>query len=173
MRLSERPLIDEEQIAARVGEMAKAITEDFRGCDLVLMIVLKGAAVFASDLARKMTTPVTLEFVRAQSYEGTESTGHVRFDFSHRLPLQGKHVLIVEDIVDTGRTTADLTDRLRAENPSRVALCAFLDKPARRVVPMRADYVGFTVDDEFVVGYGLDFEERHRELPAVHVLFPD
>ncbi|MBM3290901.1 MAG: hypoxanthine phosphoribosyltransferase, partial [Candidatus Hydrogenedentes bacterium] len=132
--------------------------------------VLKGGLLFAADLVRAIGVPLTIDYVRAKSYDGDRSQGHVELKVLPEQPLEGKHVLFVEDILDTGRTTAAVLDIARAANAASVALCALLDKPSRRTAPVCADYVGFTIGDDFVVGYGLDYNERYRELPAVYSL---
>lgn len=170
MTLSPEPLISAAAIQSRVGEMAEAISRDYAGRSPVLLGVLKGALHLTSDLARAMTTPVGIEFVRVSSYEGTQSTGQVTIHDQHLGWLGGRDVILVEDILDTGRTCTALLERLRAFAPASIRLCALLDKPSRRVMQVPAHYVGFTIDDHFVVGYGLDYDEHYRELPAIHVL---
>jgi len=172
MRPSEEPLLTEGQIALRVSELAAAIARDYQGRDLVLIILLNGAFVFAADLVRRLRVPASLAFIRAKSYAGTESNGPVCFSLMPELPLADKDVLVVDDILDTGRTTAAVLERLASLGPASVSLCTLLDKPSRRIVPVSGAYVGFTIEDHFVVGYGLDYEERFRELPAVHCLVP-
>ncbi len=170
MQLSEEPLIDARAIAARVMELGREVSRDFAEGDLVIVPVLKGGAVFAADLMRRLTVPVRVEYVSARSYEGTASTGSVSLSMPPAEAVAGKNVLIVEDILDTGRTTSDILARMQVHEPARVALCVLLNKPGRREVEVCADYVGFTIEDVFVVGYGLDYEERYRELPSVHVI---
>jgi len=159
MRPSEEPLLSAEAIASRVADLGNAIAERYDGAPVVLLCVLKGGLFFTADLARTLPGRATVDFIRAKSYDGVESTGTV--------------TLVVEDILDTGRTATAILERIREENPASVALCTLLDKPSRRVVPIEADFVGFTIGEYFVVGYGLDHDERYRELPAVHVLEPD
>lgn len=170
MRLSDRPLVSEEQITRRVDELAAAISRDFEGRELLVMPVLKGGVFFAADLMRRLTVPVFVDFIRARSYHGTRSGGTVEFLVSPSEPVVGRHVLVVEDILDTGRTTAAVLDRIQAEGPASLALCVFLDKPSRRLVDIKADYVGLEVPDVYVVGYGLDYNEQYRHLPAIYVL---
>ncbi len=170
MRPSDVPLITPEAIRERTAALADAINRDYAGREVTALVVLKGAMYFAADLTRMLTVPVELEFVRAKSYQGTQSSGTVTFRRVTDPDLRGRHVLIIEDIVDTGRTTAALLDQLRSDGAASVALCTLLDKPSRRVVPVIPDYIGFTVDDHFVVGYGLDLDDLHRALPGVHVL---
>lgn len=173
MRLSRKPLITKSRIARRVREMGAAITADLAGKELVLLPVLKGAAIFAADLARCIELPLTFEFVRARSYTGTQSSGRVEFSLMPGPELAGKWVLVVEDILDTGRTMAALRACLDKQHVEGVSLCGFLDKPSRREVLSQADYVGFTIDDHFVVGYGLDYQEHYRHLPEVYILEPE
>lgn len=170
MRPSERPLITANAIARRVAELGNAISTDYADRDLIMVVVLKGGLFFAADLARAIRRPMALEYVRARSYDGDRSTGAVEVAVVPEYPLAGAHVLVVEDILDTGRTTQIVLDMLADMRPASLALCTLLDKPARRIVPISANYVGFTIDDHFVVGYGLDFNERYRELPSIHVL---
>ncbi len=173
MRLSSRPLITKSRIARRVREMGVSITTDFVGKDLVLLPVLKGAYMLAADLARCINIPFTVEFIRAQSYIGVRSSGCVELSHWPEAALEGKWVLIIEDILDTGRTTAALRQRLKAQHAAGISLCCLLDKPSRRVAQSEADYVGFTIGDDFVVGYGLDYQEQYRHLPEIYVLESD
>lgn len=173
MRLSAAPLYTPDQIQARVDALGAEIRRDYAGRDLVVLAVLKGALFFTADLVRAMAREVTVDCVRARSYAGTASTGEVRFTLLPEAPLAGRHVLVVEDILDTGRTAAALVARLRAERPASVAVCTLLDKPACRGVPFEADYVGFEIGPRFVIGYGLDHDERYRELPGIWTLEPE
>ncbi|HOD51847.1 MAG TPA: hypoxanthine phosphoribosyltransferase [Candidatus Hydrogenedentes bacterium] len=170
MRHSSEPLISESVLQNRIKELAAEISRDYANRNLVLAVVLKGALMFAADLSRKLTIPASIEFVRARSYQGTRSSRRVRVTVFPEESLAGKHVLIIEDILDTGYTTHFLLDRFRDAKPDSLELCTLLDKPARRNIAVDAKYVGFTIDDRFVVGYGLDYEEKFRELPAVYVL---
>ena len=173
MRLCDPPLIPARAIQKLVAELATAVDRDGDGQDLVLMAVLKGAIYFAADLSRQLETPHRLEFCRARSYAGNESTGQVQIPIWPDKSLAGQRVLLVEDILDTGRTTAVLLDRLKLEGPADTRVCALLNKPSRRVIPIPEDYVGLTIGNHFVVGYGLDYEEHYRGLDAVHVLEDD
>lgn len=170
MELKLTPLFSAASIQQRVIELARRISDDFADRPLCLIAVLKGGVVFAADLMRELTIPVTLDFIRARSYDGANSTGQVKFTTMPTHPLAGQNILVVEDILDTGCTAVSIVERLRQENPASLAMCTLLDKPCRRKMPVNADYVGFTIDDLFVVGYGLDYEERGRELPDIHVL---
>lgn len=170
MRLNETPLISTEEIGQRVAELAATISADYTGRDLVLVAVLKGSIVFLADLLRQLTVPATVEFIRARSYEKTRSQGPIEFTYLPERPIAGKHVLVIEDIVDTGETAAAILERFNADRPASLALCALLDKPACRKIPVPIQYTGFTIDDHFVVGYGLDYDQRGRELPDIRIL---
>lgn len=170
MQLREKPLIDEDAIRQRIRELGEAVRRAYEGRDLVFVVVLKGSFVFAADLMRAAGVPCSVCFVRAQSYDGTCSNGHVRITLEPEDRLEGKHLLVVEDILDTGLTVTSILECLEKHRPASLALCTLLDKPARRKVSVSADYVGFEIDNEFVVGYGLDFDEQYRNLPAIHVL---
>jgi hypoxanthine phosphoribosyltransferase len=164
-------LLSETQIAARVRELGAQLASDYAGRDLVLVCVLKGSFVFAADLARAIDLPLRIDFLGVRSYEGTETTGVVQITQDLSRPIDGEHVLLVEDIVDTGLTVGHLIELLRTRGPASVRVCALLHKPSRaRVQNLALDYVGFTVADEFLVGYGLDFSEKYRNLPHVAVL---
>ena len=134
------------------------------------MAVLKGSVFFAADLMRRITRPLQVDFIRAKSYDGTESTGKVLFSVLPETPLKDRHVIVVEDILDTGRTSSAILKWVRSQHPASVALCALLDKPDRRVKKLTADYCGFTIANHFVVGYGLDYNERYRNLPEIRAL---
>lgn len=173
MRLSDPPLITARTIQEHVARLANAIDRDWNGEEVVLVAVLKGAMYFAADLSRRLETPHRLEFCRARSYAGNKSTGQVHLLVWPEASLAGQRVLLVEDILDTGRTTAVILNRLKEEGAAETRVCALLNKPSRRVIPIREDYVGLTIDNHFVVGYGLDYEERYRGLEAIHVLEED
>lgn len=170
-------LITKEAIQAKVTELGKRISEDYRvmeGCTakspLLLIGLLRGAIVFLSDLMRVMDIPVQLDFIGISSYRtGTES-GAVRLLMDLETDIAGRHVLIVEDIVDTGKTLSYLVESLKARQPASLRICALLDKPERRKVSIHVDYIGYEIPDKFVVGYGLDFAEGYRNLPFVGVL---
>jgi hypoxanthine phosphoribosyltransferase len=166
-------LLSAAQIAARVAELGAQITRDYAGSSLVLVSVLKGSFVFAADLSRAIELPLRVDFLGVRSYgKGTETTGVVQITQDLVRPIENEHVLLVEDIVDTGLTVAHLVDLLRTRGPSSVRLCALLQKPARTRVAVAIDYLGFTIDDRFVVGYGLDVDERFRNLPYIGVVVP-
>ncbi|MGH7272678.1 MAG: hypoxanthine phosphoribosyltransferase [Polyangiaceae bacterium] len=160
-----------EQIAARVGHLGAEITRDYAGVGLVLVCVLKGSFVFAADLARAIDLPLTVDFLGVRSY-GVNSTtsGVVQITQDLSRPIEREHVLLVEDIVDSGLTIAHLLDLLRTRSPASVRVCALLHKPSRARIGVHVDYVGFTIEDRFVVGYGLDFAERYRNLPYIGVV---
>jgi hypoxanthine phosphoribosyltransferase len=166
-----RPLISREEITARTAEMAAEITRDYLDRELVMVGVLKGAFVFLADLARQVELPVEIDFVAVSSYGAdTESSGVVKIVKDLDLEIEGKDVLLVEDIVDTGLTLKYLTGMLRERGPSSVEVCALLNKPDARKVDIEVRYCGFDVPPLFVVGYGLDYAERYRQLPYVGVL---
>lgn len=168
-------LITGEQIEGKVGELGARLSADYEGRDLVLVSVLKGALPFMADLMRAMTIPVQIDLMEVSSYGGTstETSGLVRILKDLSSSIEGKDVLIVEDIIDTGLTLNYLLRYLRGKNPSTLRICALLDKPARRLVEIDIDYRGFTVPDRFVVGYGLDYGEFYRNLPFIGVLKPE
>jgi hypoxanthine phosphoribosyltransferase len=164
-------LISAERIAARVIELGNRIAHDYRSDKLVLVSVLKGSFVFTSDLVRAIDIPVRVEFLGVRSYgDGTTTSGVVQITHDLTHPIEGDDVLIVEDIVDTGLTIAHLLDLLRTRKPRSVRVCALLHKPARSRVEVPIDYLGFTIEDKFVVGYGLDWAERYRNLPFIGIV---
>jgi hypoxanthine phosphoribosyltransferase len=163
-------LVSEEAIHAKVSELGQRISSDYQGQDLMLIGLLRGAIVFLSDLMRAMDIPVQLDFIGISSYGAGTESGAVRLVMDLETDIAGRHVLIVEDIVDTGKTLYYLVENLRARQPASLRICALLDKPERRQVPIEMDYVGFEIPDKFVVGYGLDFAEGYRNLPFVGVL---
>src|ERR1700727_2422835 len=162
------PMLTTEQIAARVHELGAQITKDYAGRNLVLVCVLKGSFVFGADLMRTIDLPLRVDFLGVRSYgEGTESSGVVQITQDLSRPIEHEDVLIVEDIVDTGLTIAHLIDLFRTRQPHSVKVVSLLHKPARARVEVKVDYLGFTIEDKFVVGYGLDFAERYRHLPYI------
>ena len=169
--LSKEILIHRSEIARRVQELADEISRDYAGGEILMVGVLKGAFIFMADLVRAISTPCHTDFIRAASYgAGSESSGHIVITKNVELAIEGRDVLIVEDIVDTGLTLRHIVDTLNLRNPKSIKVCAFLDKRKRRKVPFEADYVGFTMDDGFIVGYGLDYSEQYRFLPDVYVI---
>jgi hypoxanthine phosphoribosyltransferase len=163
-------LISADQIAARVRELGKQIERDYQGKDLLLLGVLKGSFLFISDLARAVDLPLSIDFIGLSSYgEATESSGVVKITSDVTRPIEGKHVVIVEDIVDTGLTMRYLLDNLATRHPSSVKLCTLLHKPSRSRTRIPIDYLGFQIEDRFVVGYGLDAAEKYRNVPFIGV----
>lgn len=168
---SKEILINRSEISRRVQEMADEISRDYAGSEILLIGVLKGAFIFMADLVRAISIPCQTDFIRAASYgAGSESSGNIVITKDVELAIDGRDILIIEDIVDTGLTLRHIVDTLRLRNPKSIKVCAFLDKRKRRKVPFEADYVGFTMDDGFIVGYGLDFNEHYRFLPDVYVI---
>ena len=168
-------LVTEEQLQAKVAQLGARISQDYAGKDLLLVSILKGAVVFMADLMRAVSIPCSIDFMVVSSYGGTntETTGLVKIVKDLDADLTGKDVLIVEDVLDTGVTLSNLMPMLKMRNPSSVKICAILDKPARSKTDIAADYRGFEVPDAFVVGYGLDYNEKYRNLPYVGVLKPE
>ncbi len=168
-------LISEDDIKARVGELAREISADYADVDDLVMIgILKGSFIFLADLSRRLTIPRTIDFIAVSSYgKGSKSTGAVRLVMDVRGNIDGKHVLIVEDIVDTGHTLKYLIGILQSHGPASIKTAALLHKPGSAEVDVPIDYVGFGIGDEWVVGYGLDFAERDRTLPYIGVVTPD
>ena len=167
-------LITEDQIQAKVKELAERISRDYRDKNPVLVAVLNGAFVFLADLVRNLDLPCTIDFVSWSSYgKDTSSSGVFRIMKDLESNVESKHVLIVEDIIDTGLTLHYLLDNIRARKPASVRVAALLDKPSRRKIEAKADYLGFQIPDAFVVGYGLDFAQSYRNLPFIGILKPD
>ena len=166
-----KPFITERRLQARVRALGRAIRADYRGRELVLVGILKGSFIFMADLARAIDLPLTCDFMRVSSYgSGTTSSGKIRMEFDLSHPIRGKDVLLVEDIVDTGWTLDHVLGELRKKKPSSLRLAALLQKPERARVKVPIDYLGFTIPDRFVVGYGLDFDGRYRNLRHLAVL---
>ena len=168
----ERVLITEGQIARRIRTLAREIERDFRGREMVVVSLLSGTVMFLADLMRHLNLPLRLDFMGVSSYGAGTASGQLVFTKELRLDMRGRDVLLVDDILDTGKTMSRVLPKLRALKPRRIKVCVLLDKPARRVENVKADYVGFVIPDHFVVGYGLDFAERYRNLPFVGVLHP-
>lgn len=168
-------LVTEDQLKARVKELGAQVSKDYAGKDVLLVSILKGSVVFMADLMRAVDIPCEIDFMVVSSYGGanTSTTGLVKIIKDLDADLTGKEVLIVEDILDTGVTLSNLVPMLKMRNPNSVKICALLDKPERRKADIHADYTGFEVPDEFVVGYGLDYDEKYRNLPYVGVLKPE
>ena len=166
-----RELISEEAVAKKIAEMGAQISRDYEGESVYLLCILKGGVFFTTELAKHITVPVNIDFMSVSSYGGeTTSSGIVRIVKDLDTPIEGKNVLIAEDIIDTGRTLAYLMEHLKQRKPKSLKLCTLLDKPDRRVSDVKVDYTGFEIPDEFVVGYGLDYDQRYRNLPYVGVI---
>ena len=168
-------LIDEPALQKRISELSQELTRDYAGKDPIIIGILKGAVPFFSDLFRRLDFPCRCDFIGASSYgSGTKSSGMVNIYKDATESLEGQHLIVVEDILDTGTTLSFLIDYLKERNPASIRLCALLDKPSRRNpdITLQADYVGFTIPNEFVIGYGLDFNQYYRNLPYIGVLDP-
>lgn len=169
----ERILITEPMLAVRVQALAKEIERDYRDREFVIVALLNGTVMFLADLIRHLSLPLRLDFMGVSSYgTGTES-GDLLYTKELRLDVRGRDVLLVDDILDTGKTLNRVTTKLRALKPRRIRICVLLDKPSRRVEPVKTNYVGFEIPDQFVIGYGLDYAEKYRNLPFVGVLKPE
>ena len=165
-------LFDEQQIRARVADLARDITKEYAGRRLVLVSILRGAVFFATDLARQIGLPLSMDFLSISSY-GEDSEGVVRITKDLEENIAGKDVLVIEDIIDTGFTLKYLLRTLAGRNPKSLEVCALLDRRARRIIEIELKYIGFEIPDKFVVGYGLDYRQRYRNLPYIGVLKPD
>lgn len=166
-----RVLLSEEEVDKKICEIAQQISKDYEGKEIHLICVLKGGVFFMCELAKRITVPVSMDFMALSSYgNGTESSGIIKIKKELDENIEGKDVLVVEDIVDSGRTLSFLLEELQSRKPSSLRLCTLLDKPDRRVVDIKADYTCFEIPDEFVVGYGLDYAQRHRNLPYIGVV---
>ena len=161
----------EDEIDKRIAELGAQITRDYKGKEITMICILKGAASFACELAKALTIPATFDFMCVSSYgDGTKSSGIVRISKDTDETLEGKNVLIIEDIIDSGRTLHYLLEILHKRNPKSLKLCTLLDKPSRRVTEVKVDYTGFVIEDRFVVGYGLDYAQKYRNLPYIGVV---
>ena len=166
-----RVLISEEDVDAKIAELGKQISEDFAGESVHLLCILKGSVFFTCELAKRITVPVSLDFMSVSSYgDGTSSSGIVKIAKDLDETIEGKNVIVIEDIIDSGRTLHYLLEVLQKRNPKSMKLCTLLDKPDRRVKDVKVDYTGFAIPDEFVVGYGLDFAQKYRNLPYIGVV---
>ena len=169
--MKKKLLFSKEMIDRRVREVAGEISRDFEGREIIIIGVLKGAFVFVADLIRNLSIPCEVDFTRLASYgTGTASSENIVMTKNIEMSIKGKDIVIVEDIIDTGMTLKFLVDRLKKEEPRTLKVCAFIDKKQKRKVPFAADYVGFTIDDGFVIGYGLDVNEKARSLPDVYII---
>ena len=163
-------LITEQEIASRTRELAEQIQKDYNNEEIVIVCILKGATFFAVELAKRIESDTIIDFMKVSSYEGTESTGKINFTLDISEDITDKNVLIVEDIVDTGRTLAYVKKYLESKNPKNVKICTMLNKKERRVIDLETEYVAFDIPDKFVIGYGLDYDEKYRNLPYVGYL---
>jgi hypoxanthine phosphoribosyltransferase len=169
----ERILLTEEEIRVKVKELGRRISSDYAGKELLLIGILKGAMIFLADLVREITVPTQFDFMAVSSYgTSSKSSGEVRILKDLEYGVEGRNIIIVEDIVDTGLTLNYLAENLMSRDPASVKICTLLDKPSRRVEPVEIDYNGFIIRDEFVVGYGLDYSDRYRNFPYIMVLSP-
>lgn len=163
-----KTLISKEELETRICEIAKQIEEEYKDKEITLICILKGSVFFTVDLAKRINGNVKLEFIRVSSYiDGTESSGTVEMKLDLQDSIEGKDVIIVEDIIDTGRTLSYLIDYMKTKNPKSMKLCTLLDKPERRIYNVKVDYTGFQIPDKFVVGYGLDVDEKYRNFPYI------
>lgn len=164
-------MIPEEEVDAKIKELAERISKDYEGRQVHLVCILKGSVFFTCELAKRITVPVSMDFMSVSSYgDGTKSSGVVRIAKDLDETLEGKDVLVIEDIIDSGRTLSYLIEILKRRNPASMRLCTLLDKPDRRTHDVHVDYVGFNIPDEFVVGYGLDYAQKYRNLPYIGVV---
>lgn len=164
-------MLSEKEIEEKVVELAQRIEKDFEGQDILLVGILKGASVFVADLMRKINLNVNIDFMSVSSYgSGTESSGTVKILKDLDVDIEGKNVLIVEDIIDSGATLRNLYDTLMTRKPKSLKLCTLLDKPQRRKVDIKVDYIGYVIEDKFIVGYGIDYDEKYRNLPYIAIV---
>ena len=169
-----RVLLSEDEIREKVRELGGKITADYKNSNLMLVTVLKGAVVFLADLMRQIDVPAEIDFMVVSSYgSGVKSSGVVKIVKDLDVPLAGKEILIVEDILDSGLTLSYIKELLESRGPRSIRIATLLDKPSRRKVDLQADYIGFSVPDEFVIGYGLDYDEKYRNLPYIGILKPE
>ena len=169
-----RVLLSEDEIREKVRELGGKITADYKNSNLMLVTVLKGAVVFLADLMRQIDVPAEIDFMVVSSYgSGVKSSGVVKIVKDLDVPLAGKDILIVEDILDSGLTLSYIKELLESRGPRSIRIATLLDKPSRRKVDLQADYIGFSVPDEFVIGYGLDYDEKYRNLPYIGILRPE
>jgi len=161
-------LISRRRVSRRIKELSRRLSRDYRGRNVLIIGILKGSFIFMADLIREMEIPVECGFIHASSYgRGTESLGKVKIAGLEKIPIRGREILLIEDIIDTGLTLKEITRTLKRKGSGKIKICALLDKPTRRKADIHPDYLGFTVPDRFLVGFGLDWDERYRELPYV------
>ena len=171
MKEFDKVLISKEDIEKKVQEISKQISEDYKGLNPLFVCILKGSIFFTADLLRHVTTPAQIDFMVVSSYgSGTTSSGNLNIKKDLSVDIKGKHVIVVEDIIDSGNTLYLLKDLLLSRDPASVKICTLLDKPDRRIKEVEVDYCGFKIPDEFVVGYGLDYDEDYRTLPDIRIL---
>lgn len=164
-------MFSEEEVNARIAEIAAQINEEYKGEEIVAIGILRGGVYFCTELTKRITVPVILDFMEASSYgSGTDSSGQVQITKDLIEDIAGRHVIVVEDIIDTGRTLSKLLDNLWARKPKSLKLCTLLDKPERRVVQVQVDYNGFVIPNKFVIGYGMDYAQKYRNLPYIGVV---
>ena len=160
-------LINKAKLEKRIEEMGKQIQKDYEGKELVFVGILKGSVMFMTELAKNIKMNVAINFMDVSSYEGTESTGNVKINKDIRDTIEGKDIIIVEDIIDTGRTLTYVKEYLKQKNPNSIKIATMLSKPSKRIMEMEVEYIGFAIEDKFVVGYGLDYNEKYRNLPYI------
>lgn len=160
-------LINKAKLEKRIEEMGKQIQKDYEGKELVFVGILKGSVMFMTELAKNIKMNVAIDFMDVSSYEGTESTGNVKINKDIRDTIEGKDIIIVEDIIDTGRTLTYVKEYLKQKNPNSIKIATMLSKPSKRIMEMEVEYIGFAIEDKFVVGYGLDYNEKYRNLPYI------
>ena len=169
-----RVLLSEEEVDAKIREIGEKISKDYEGKEVHLICVLRGGSFFMCELAKRITVPVSIDFMSVSSYGGdTKSCGVVKIVKDLDDTIKGKDVIVIEDIVDSGRTLSYLMEMLKEREPASLALCTLLDKPDRRVIDVNVDYTGFVIPDEFVVGYGLDYAQKYRNLPYIGIVYWD
>lgn len=164
-------LLEEEKIKQRIAELAEELSRDYEGREVLMIGILNGAVYFLTELTQKMSVPVEIDFMAASSYgSGTVSSGNVVITRDLERSIENKHVIIIEDIIDTGHTLSILVEMLKEQSPASIKTCVLLDKPSRRTVELQADYVGFEIPDAFIVGWGLDYDQKYRNLPYIGVI---
>ncbi len=162
-----KTLISTKKLNSKIIELARQIQNDFKDEEILFLVILKGSVFFATDLAKNITSPIILDFMKVSSYSGTQSTGKIDVKLDITENITDKNVIVIEDIIDTGRTLRYLIDYLKAKNPKALKICTLLDKKDRREFEIEADYVGFDIPNKFVLGYGLDYDEKYRNLPYI------
>ncbi len=170
MEYTIKTLLTREEVEKRIKELAKEIEKDYRGKDLLVIGLLKGSIMFMSDLIKEIDLPLMIDFMSASSYSGTMSTGVINISKDTDISVKDRDVLIVEDIIDTGLTLSHVKKLLEERGTKSLKICTLLDKPSRRTVEMKGDYIGFEIPDEFVIGYGLDYDQHHRNLPYIGIV---